>query len=145
MPGPLLKSILRSKKHSNIFCIEVLLGLFKPFGLQPAAVASVTGRVANFESEDAQPGDNWDIISGAGTGSSFSTDRNITIEKNTHDIGAILDTLGIQKLFAQLDPTFDIDKGGQILKAASAITNSSNETLLRALHQLISLDRKCVV
>lgn len=115
-----------------------LLGLFTQFGADPATVASISGRVTTFESENASTGNDWSAVSGDITGTPFSSEQYITVETNTHDVGHMMDGLAIQALFAQLDPSLDLDKTGNIIKAASADTGKSYEELLKSLYLVLT-------
>ncbi len=114
-----------------------LLDLFSQFGAQPIPVENIEDRVSTFESEDAATGDDWEVVSSDGTGTPFSKEKYITVEKNTHDVGHMMDGLALQALFFQLDPSLDIDKTGGIIKAVSSETGKSYEQLLGKLYQLI--------
>lgn len=115
-----------------------LLGLFTQFGAQPVAVSSISGKVTTFESEDASTGDDWEAVSGDITGTPFSSEQYITVEKNTHDVGHMMDSLALQAAFAKLDPSLDLAKSNELIKVASATTGKSYEELLRDLFRLFT-------
>ena len=114
-----------------------LLGLFRQLGESPAAVASISDRVSTFESEGAATGDDWDAVSGNATGTPFSKEQYVTVEKNTHDVGHMLDGLAIQALFARLDTTLDLSKAGRLIEAAGTATGRY-EALLKILHRMMT-------
>jgi pimeloyl-ACP methyl ester carboxylesterase len=113
---------------------DKLLGLFKQFGAQPASVASIAPKVSTFESEDSIPGDDSEAIAGDLTGTPFSTEQYITVEKNTHDVGHTMDGLALQASLARLDPTLTYQKAGNFINAASSDAGQSYEQLLKALY-----------
>lgn len=72
-----------------------LLGLFRQFGANPLSIAGISSRVSTYESEDASTGDDWEFVAGSATGTPFSQEQYLTVERNTHDVGHMLDSLSI--------------------------------------------------
>lgn len=66
-------------------------------------------------------------MSGNVTGTPFSGEQYITVERNTHDVGHMMDGLALRALFAQLAPSLDLAKTGGLIKAASAETGESHK------------------
>ena len=116
---------------------EFINTLFAPY-LAEAPASSFTGRVTTIESEDAIPGDDFDGVSGSGTGKSFSPETYITTEKVSHDIGHLMDGLAIQALMVRMNSTLDASQTGKIVESASASTGESYETLLDKLLLVIT-------
>jgi Ca2+-binding RTX toxin-like protein len=128
--GPLFVSL--GKKLTDEF-INIL---FAP-NLVDAPAATFDGHVITVESEDAIPGDDGDGVSGNATGNPFSPEIYITTEKVTHDIGHLMDGLGIQALLARMDSTLTTAQAGKILEAITATTGETYELLLEKLHKAI--------
>jgi hypothetical protein len=115
---------------------EFVNTLFAP-NLVDAPAATFDGHVITVESEDAIPGDDGDGVSGNATGEPFSPEIYITTEKVTHDIGHLMDGLGIQALMARMDSALTTAQAGKILEAITATTGETYELLLEKLHKVI--------
>ena len=111
---------------------ELITTLFAPYLEEPPA-SSFAGRVITIESEDAIPGDDWDGVSGNGTGKPFTTEQYITTEKVSHDIGHLMDGLAIQALMFRMNSSLTAWQTGRLVEAASATTGESYEALLEKL------------
>ncbi|MDR0776218.1 MAG: hypothetical protein LBE81_06225 [Azonexus sp.] len=120
------------KKLTN----EFINKLFAPYLDEPPA-SSFVGRVITIESEDAIPGDDWDGVSGNGTGKSFTTEQYITTERVSHDIGHLMDGLAIQALMVRMNGSLTAWHTGKVVEAASATTGESYEVLLEKLTKAI--------
>ncbi len=128
--GPLFVSL--GKKLTD----EFVSTLFAP-NLVDAPAATFDGHIITVESEDAIPGDDGDGVSGNATGKPFSPEIYITTEKVTHDIGHLMDGLGIQALMARMDSALTTAQAGKILEAITATTGETYELLLEKLHKAI--------
>ena len=111
--------------------------LFAPY-LEDAPAGNFAGRVTTVESEDAIPGDDFDGVSGNGTGTPFSPEIYVTTEKVSHDIGHLMDGLAIQALMARMNSTLDTSQTGRIVEAASVSSGESYEILLEKLNLAIT-------
>ncbi|HQU80926.1 MAG TPA: hypothetical protein PLU47_15850 [Azonexus sp.] len=116
---------------------EFINTLFAPY-LEETPASSFAGRVITIESEDAIPGDDFDGVSGNGTGTSFGPEKYITTEKVSHDIGHLMDGLAIQALMIRMNNALDASQTGQIVEAASASSGESYEILLDKLTRAIT-------
>jgi pimeloyl-ACP methyl ester carboxylesterase len=102
-------------------------------------VGDFFGGVTSLESEDIAAGDDFDLVSGQLTGTPFGAEQSVAVEKNSHGMSQIVDSLTLQRMFYQLDPTSALASFEKLYRNSSNEDRTAVEALLVALErQLIS-------
>ena len=99
-------------------------------------------RIHSYESEDIEPGDDRNVIASRLTGRELGPVTKIAVEKNSHAMGQIVDSLSLQLLFERLGFSGQPQMEG-LYHAAAPDAANAQEALLTALYGLfVSPDTK---
>lgn len=115
---------------------DEFVALFGDFLVTPPATSFSTVTIHGAESEDIAPGDDVSIVTGFFTGTASSNEVSIATEKNSHGIGQLVDSLGLQALLASMNGDLSLADMTVLYRAASNEIPNTQETLLGALHKL---------
>jgi RTX calcium-binding nonapeptide repeat (4 copies) len=107
-----------------------MFGRYIPVGMQFRNVSS-------FEAEDLATGDDVDLISGLLTGTPFGPEADISVERTSHGMGQIVDSLALQSLMSRLDPTLNLASFEAMFRAGSNSDAKTLEELIVALQRLV--------
>ena len=132
--GALPSAVLNAIGVEKRFTDEIML----MFRQHLAGVGDFFSDVTSLESEDLAAGDDTDLVSGQVTGTAFGAESSVAVEKNSHGMGQIVDSLTLQRMFHQLDPTSALAAFEKLYRNAS----NEDRTALEAL--LVSLERQLI-
>ncbi len=109
-----------------------------------ASFAALGSRLHVYAAEDIAPGEDLDIVVGAIAGREFSPATPIAVERNSHAMGQIIDSLALQALFARLGFAGPVEVEA-LYRAAAADATRTQEVLLSALYELFLRPRERLV
>jgi len=90
------------------------------------------------ESENIDPSQDVDIVSGAITGAQiFSPEILVSTERNSHQVQPFMDSLALQSLFYRMDSTLTTTDMSALFHAASQNIPDVMEVLLESLHEAV--------
>jgi hypothetical protein len=110
---------------------DEFMGLFA----QRMTVAPSFRNVTMLDSEDTAAGSDTDIVSGWLTGAPLGPTQYVAVEKNSHGMGQIADSLSLQRLFHRLDPAMGLASFEMLYRSASNEDRTAVESLLATLEE----------
>lgn len=115
-----------------------IISLFNEY-ISPVATSFGSVTINSLESEDLEPGDDIDLISGVLTGEQqASQEVTVAAEANSHLIEPFMDALAVHALLYRLNNTLELSDTKSLLEAASVDIADSQERLVEALHKLFT-------
>lgn len=116
---------------------EEIIGRIGPFlpATPAASFSEIEAGLHLFEAEDIAPGDDGDLVAGTLTGAGFAAAQKIAVERNSHGMGQIADSLSLQTLFERVDFSGQSEVEA-LYRAATPDVANAQEALLASLHAL---------